>query len=154
MCDADDVGGLAGISGVENAANLFVSAKKGVGFVDEEGGLEFLDDAEEGGGADVGGDNGAMDELTENAEKGGFAATFFGGFQADVGADVAEVKSVGVQGPQGESLGAPLGEDDVPGDETGQVVQKKAAVDGRIPRGDILGPKSWGLSSLEGKRWI
>ena len=34
--DADDVGGLAGVTGVENAANLLVSAEKGVGFVNEQ----------------------------------------------------------------------------------------------------------------------
>jgi hypothetical protein len=152
--DADDVGGLAGVTGVENASNLLVCPEKGVGFIDEQGGLNLLDNAEEGGGADVSGDDRAIDELAEDAKEGGFAAAFFGGFQADVRADMAEVKGVSVQGPQGESLGPPLGEDDVAGDEASQVVQKKAAVDGGIPRRDILGPKCWRSNGLVRKSGI
>jgi hypothetical protein len=69
---------------------------------------------------------------------------FSGDSRSDVGADVAEVKGVSVEGPQGESLGSPLAEDHVVGDESGQVVQKKAAVGGRVPGCDVLGPKGWG----------
>ena len=110
--DADDVGGFAGVAGVEDAAEFVVAAQEGVGFVDEEGGVSFFDDAEEGGRADVGGDDRAADEFAEDAEQGGFAAAFFGRFDADVGADVAEVKGVGVKGPEGESFGRPLRKDD------------------------------------------
>ena len=85
-------------------------------------------DAEEGGGADVSGDDRAIDELTEDAKEGGFAAAFFGGLQADVGTDVSEVEDVGVEGPQG--CGAPLRQDDMAGDEPGEVLQEQAAGDG------------------------
>ena len=109
LADADDVGGFAGVTGVEDAAEFVVALEEGVGFVDEQGGAGFFDDAEEGGGADVGGDDGAVDEFAEDGEEGGFAAAFFGGFEADVGADVAEVEGVGVEGPEGEGFGGPLG---------------------------------------------
>jgi len=139
VADADDVGGLAGVTGVENAANLLVCPEKGVGFIDEQGGLNLLDNAEEGGGADVSGDDRAIDELAEDAKESGFAAAFFGGLQADVSADVSEVEDVGVEGPQGERFGAPLGQDDMAGDEPGQVLQEKAAGDGGFPGGDFRG---------------
>src|SRR6266436_6674644 len=83
--DAHDVSGFACVAGVEDAAELFVGVEDGVGFVNEECGAEFFDDAEEGGGADVGGDNGAADEFAQEGEEGGFAAAFFGGFDSEIG---------------------------------------------------------------------
>ena len=74
--DADDVGGFAAVAGVEDAAEFVVALQEGVGFVDEEGGFSFLDDAEERRGTDIGGGEGAMDEFTEDAEQRGFAAAF------------------------------------------------------------------------------
>jgi hypothetical protein len=139
------IGGLAGVTGVENAANLLVGPEKGVGFIDEQGGLNLLDDAEEGGGTDVSGDDRAIDELTEDAQEGGFGATLFGGLEADVGADVSEVEGVSMEGPQGEGFGAPLRQDDMAGDEPGQVLQEKAADDGGFPGGDFPVSEDRGL---------
>src|SRR5436190_2099149 len=47
--DAHDVGGFAGVTGVEDASELVVAVEDGVGFVYEKGRAEFFDDAEEGG---------------------------------------------------------------------------------------------------------
>lgn len=99
--DADDEGGFAGVAGVEDAAQFVVALKEGVGFVNEEGGPGFLDDAKEGGGADVGGDDGAVDEFAQDGEEGGFAAAFFGGFDAEVGGDVTQVEGVSMEDPKG-----------------------------------------------------
>jgi hypothetical protein len=76
--DADDEGGLTGVAGVEDAAQLVVAPEERVGFVNEEGGMGFLDDAEEGGRADVGGDDGSIDQFAEDGEESGFAAALFG----------------------------------------------------------------------------
>ena len=146
--DADDVRGLAGVAGVENATKLFVALEEGVGFVDEEGGPDFLDDAEEGGGADVSGDDGPVDELAEDGEESSFAAALFGGLEPYVGADLAQVEGVGVESPKGESFGAPLGQNDVSGDEAGEVFQEEAAVDWGFPGGDVPGSEDWGLDGF------
>jgi hypothetical protein len=42
VADADDVGGLAGVTGVENA-RIPRCPEEGVGFIDEQGGLNLLD---------------------------------------------------------------------------------------------------------------
>jgi len=47
--DADHVGGIAFISGIEDAAEFVVAFNEGIGFVDQEGRADFFDDAEEGG---------------------------------------------------------------------------------------------------------
>jgi hypothetical protein len=90
-------------------------------------------------------DDRAIDELTEDVKERGFAAAFFGGFQADVGADVSELEGVSMEGPQGESLSTPLWQDDMAGDEPGQVLQEKAAGDGGFPGGDFPGSEDRGL---------
>src|SRR5262245_53697494 len=61
--DADDVGGLAFIAGVQNAAEFVVATQEGIGFVNEEGRAHLLDDAEEGRRADVGSWHGAVDQF-------------------------------------------------------------------------------------------
>ena len=75
---APDVGGFLFVAGVEDAAELVVAREEGVGFVDEEGGAHLFDDAEEGGGADVGGGHGVVCQVVEDREEGCFAAAFVG----------------------------------------------------------------------------
>ncbi len=131
--DADDVGGVALVTGVEDAAEFVVGAEDGVGFVDEEGGLELFDEAKEGGGADVGGGDGAVDEFAKEGEEGGLAAAFDGGFDADVGGHIAEVSDVGVEDPEGEGFGGPLGEDKEAAEEVAEFVEEEFGVDGFGP---------------------
>src|SRR5215467_12502495 len=69
--DAHDEGGVARVAGIEDAAEFVVALEEGVGFVNEEGWAGVLNDAEEGGGADVGGGDGALDEFAEDGEEGG-----------------------------------------------------------------------------------
>ena len=133
LADADDVGGFAGVTGVEDAAEFVVAFQQRVSLINQQRGPGFFDDAEEGGGADVGGDEGAVDEFAQDGEEGGFAAAFFRGFQADVGADVAEVEGVGVEGPEGEGFGGGLGEDDEAAEEFDEVVEEELAVDRIVP---------------------
>ena len=49
MADAEDVGGFAVVASVEDAAQFIVALQKSVGFVNHQGGAQFLDGAEEGG---------------------------------------------------------------------------------------------------------
>lgn len=111
--DADDVGGFAGVAAVEDAAEFIVALKEAVGFVDEQRWTGFGDDAEEGRVADVAGNDGAVAEFAQEGEEGCLSAAFFGAFDADVGADVAKVEGVGVEGPEGEGFGGVRREDDV-----------------------------------------
>jgi hypothetical protein len=133
LADTDDVGGFAGIAGVENAAELVVALKKGVGLINQKRGPGFFDNAEKGGGADVGGDEGAMDKFAEDGEKSGFPAAFLGGFQADVRADVPQIERVGVEDPQRERFCGGLRQDDEPAEEFDEVVKEELAM-------DIIGP--------------
>src|SRR5439155_1023466 len=87
MSDSDDEGGFAAVAGVEDAAEFVVSLQEGVGFINEKRGEDFFDHAEEGGGADVGGGDGAVDEFEEHAEQSGFAAAFLRRLKTDVGGD-------------------------------------------------------------------
>ena len=111
------------VAGVEDAAKLVVAPDERVALVNQKGRTHFFDDAEEGGGADVGGNDRAIDDFGEDGEQGGFAAALFGGFEADVGGDVAEVKGVGVEDPEGEGFSGPFGEDDEAGQKGGELVQ-------------------------------
>jgi hypothetical protein len=122
--DADDEGGFFAVTGVEDAAEIVVAVKERVGFVDQQSGLHFLDDAEEGGRADVGGDDGVMNQQVEDGEKGGFAAAFFRGFDAEINADVAQLEGVGVDSEQGQGFGGVFGEDDEAAEFGGEFVQK------------------------------
>jgi hypothetical protein len=74
---SDHVGGVAGVAGVEDAAEFVVGAEEGVSFINEQGGAHFFNDAEEGRGADVGGGNGPICQSIQDAQECGFAATFF-----------------------------------------------------------------------------
>jgi len=101
-----------------------MALEKGVGFVNEQCGLHFFNHAKEGGGADVGGNDRAIHEFAQDAEEGGFAATFDGRFDAEVGADVAELEAPGVDDPERERFGRVFGQDDEAGKEGGQVVKE------------------------------
>jgi hypothetical protein len=76
--DADDVGQLAGVAGVEDAAEELVPGQDFVGLIDQQGGLAILDGAEDGRGADVGDAFRAVDEATQDGQEGAFAATVLG----------------------------------------------------------------------------
>ena len=107
------MGAFAGVAAVEDAAEFVVVLEEGVGFVDEQGWSGFFDDAEEGGRTDIAGDDGAVAEFAQDGEEGGFAAAFFGALDAEIGADVAEVEGVGVEGPEGEGFGGVLWKYDI-----------------------------------------
>lgn len=76
--NAQDPGAATGVAGVEDAPEFLIALEEGVGFVDEQGGPFFLNDAIESGRTDIGRGDCAMDELAENVQEGGFAAPFFG----------------------------------------------------------------------------
>ena len=84
VCDTQDVGGVASVACIEDTAQLIVGLEEGVGFVDEQSWAEFLDEAEEGRRANIGGRDRAMDEFAEDAQEGGFSAALFGGLDGEV----------------------------------------------------------------------
>jgi len=135
--DANDVGGFAGVSGIEDAAEFVVAAKERIGFVNEKSGLSFFDDAKEGRRADVSRDDRATDEFAEDTEQSGFATAFGWRCNADVRADVAEIKGISVKGPESERFGRPLRKDDETFDELGQGIEQWRAIDGFGPQFDL-----------------
>lgn len=74
---AEDVGGAAGVAGIDDAAQDAVAGEESIGLIDEKSGAAVVDGAKEGGDGDVGGDQRPMGHLGENAQEGGFAATLF-----------------------------------------------------------------------------
>lgn len=139
MGDADDESGFPLAAGIEDAAQGVVAFEEGIGFIDEEGRRDLLNEAVPGWGADIGGDDGAIDEFTEDGEEGGFAAAFFGRLDADVGTGVTEVKGIGVDNPKGQGFGGPFGEDDEGAEQGKDLVEQVAAGDGLSPRDDFFG---------------
>lgn len=133
MSDADDVGGLACVAGIEDATKFLIGLEEGVGLVDEERGPSFLDDAEERGGTDVGSDDGTINQFAEDAEQCALAAAFLRGAEADVGAHVAQLEGVGVQRPQGECFRGHGREDDVAFEGGPYVIEKAGTIDGLGP---------------------
>jgi hypothetical protein len=58
------------VAGVENAGEFVVGSEEGVGFVDHESGPKFFDCSIQRGRADVGGDEGTIDQTRKNIEEG------------------------------------------------------------------------------------
>src|SRR5437762_2907014 len=77
------------------------------------------------GPADVGRDDGAVDEFAQDTEKGGFATTFHWRFDAEVGTDVAELEAPGVYDPESERFGRVFGKDDEAGKQFAKRVQER-----------------------------
>ena len=109
--DAHDVGEVAVVAGVEDAAQEVVFADGFVEFVGDQGDFAGMDGAVHGRGADVRGDFGAIDQAADDAQEGGLAATVPRGFDAEVGGDVAQFPGVGVEDEEGNGFGGPLGQD-------------------------------------------
>jgi hypothetical protein len=99
--------------------------------------LRFFDDAEERRRADVGRDNRPTDQFTQHTEQRRFAAAFLRRFNADVRADVAQMKRVRVNGPKGQSFGGPLRKDHETFDYLGQGIEQCRAINGFGPRFDL-----------------
>ncbi len=59
-----------------------------------------------------------------------------------------QVEGVGVNSPEGKGFGAPLRENDVPG-EAGEFLQEETAVDGGFPWGDVPGSEDRSLEGFE-----
>jgi len=76
VAGAENEGGFGFVAGIENAPELFVAGQKCIGFVNEQSGRKFCDDAEESGWADVGGRNRPMDKFGKEREQSCFAAAF------------------------------------------------------------------------------
>ena len=88
-----------------------------------------MNDAKEGGGPDVCGCNGPVDEASEQGEECGFATTFLGRFDTEIGADVAEFECVSVEHPEGQRFGGAFGEDDEPAHGCGEGIEQNTGVD-------------------------
>src|SRR5581483_11389707 len=131
--DAVDVGRIEFVAGVENAAEFVVVAEDGIGFVDQEGRTKFLDDAEERGGADVGGDYGAVNQLGQHREERGFTAALHGGLDANVRADVAQAVGVSVENPERKGFGGAGRENEEALDLVAEVIEECDARDGVGP---------------------
>ena len=75
-----------------------------------------------------------MDQLFEQGEESCLAASLFGGLDADVGGDVAQLEGVSVQDPQGQGLRGTLWQDDEARECAGDFVEQVVASDGVGPR--------------------
>jgi hypothetical protein len=95
----------------------------GVGFVDEQGGNGFGDDAKESRGADVGSEDGTVAKQAQDRKECAFAAAFLRRLHADISGDIAEFKRVGVNDPESQGVGGVRRKDDVAGEENGKRVQ-------------------------------
>ena len=71
--------------------------------------------------------------MAENGQQCGFAAAFDWGFDAKIRAHVAEFEGVGVEDPEGDGFGGPLGEDHEPEQEGAEVIEEEFAGDGFGP---------------------
>src|SRR6185436_13680134 len=58
---ADDDSGVGRVTGVEDALEFLPGFEEAIGFIDHEGGFEFLDDMEERRGTDTGGNDRPVD---------------------------------------------------------------------------------------------
>src|SRR5207244_1980280 len=130
---AEDKAGFLVVARVQDTSKLIIAGEEGVGFINEEGGLNLGNDAEEGWGADVGGDDGVVSQLAKDGDEGGFAAAMFRGLKADVSGNVAVLKAKGMRDPEGEGFGGPPGEHDGAGNFQEDVVEELGAIDGLGP---------------------
>ena len=112
------------VTGIEDAAKFVVSLEEGVGFIDQEGGLHLLDNAEESGWADVGSHDRALNKFAQDTQQRGFATAFLGRLDADVGADVAELEAIGVDDPKGQGFSGVFWQDDEAGEKRGEGAQQ------------------------------
>jgi hypothetical protein len=128
--EAEDVGGAAGVAGVDDTAHGAVAGHKGIGFVNEEGGHTGVNGAKKGADGDIRGDEGFGGHGGENAQEGGFAAAFFGGFNGHVGDGIAHFKGVGVQDPNGKRGGRVVAENDMLFNDDFDVGEEVADLDG------------------------
>ena len=64
------------------------------------------------------------------ADESAFAAALHGGFDAEVGGDVAEFEGVGVNYKEGHGFGDPFGQDDALRERGAQGVEEELAVHG------------------------
>ena len=131
-CDAHDVGGVARVTGVENATEFVVVLKEGICLINEKSRLSFFDDAEKGWRADIRRRHRPIHEFAEDGEERGLAATFFGRFDADVGADVTKLEGIRVNDPKGESLRSVRRKDDVAFEKRGKIVEEKGGREGML----------------------
>jgi hypothetical protein len=104
-------GGFARVTGIQDALQLIIAMEEGIGFIDKEGRTQVLNDAEEGWRADVRGGESTIGNFVKDGQQCGLAASRFGGFDADIGADVPKMEAVGVDDPKRQSFGGPLGKD-------------------------------------------
>jgi hypothetical protein len=97
--------GAALVAGVEEAAEFFGLGQPAIHFVQEEGGLVLMDKAEKDRGGKVFRAEGAGRESGDEIESGGLAAAEL--WRGDVQARTLDEsgKTVGVRGPESESLG-------------------------------------------------
>ena len=83
--DADHEAGIAVVTGIEDAFEFVVASEEAVALIDQQCRPALLNDAKQGGRTDVGGEDGPVDQMTEQHEEGRFAATLGGGVNAHRG---------------------------------------------------------------------
>ena len=93
------------VAGVEEAAEFVGLREPGVYFVEEEGGLILVDEAEQDRSGKIFGAEGAGRQGGDDIEGGGFAAAGFGRGDVEARGLDERGKTVGVSGPEGESFG-------------------------------------------------
>ena len=103
------------VAGIQEAAEFIDFAEVGIDFVQEEGGLAVSDEAEQDGGADVFGAQGARGHGGQNIQGGGFAAAALEGMEVKARCLDEGIGSVAVTSPEGHGIGGAAGQDDVTG---------------------------------------
>ena len=146
--EAEDVGGAAGVAGVDDAAHDAVAGEEGISFVNEEGRLAGVNGAEEGADGDVGGDEGLAGHGGEDAQEGGFAAAFFRGLNGDISDGIAQFEGPGVQDPDGQRGGGVVAEDDVFFDDGFDVGEEAGDGDGQGVGSDGVEQDGFGFHNV------
>ena len=143
--EAKDVGGAAGVAGIDDAAHDAVAGEEGVGFVNEEGGAAGVDGAEKGADGDIGGDERFAGHGGKDAQESGFTAAFFRRFDGDIGDSVAQLEGVGVENPNGKGGCRMIAQDDVPFDDGFDVREEVGDRDGLGMRSDGVEEDGFGF---------
>jgi len=120
--------GLTLVAGIENAPELVVASQEGIDFIDEQRGRKIFDHAKKSRRADIGGGDDAVSEFMEERQESGFAATFLGRFDTEISGDVAQLKGVRVQDPEGDSLRGPFGQNHTAVENADELVKQCASV--------------------------
>jgi hypothetical protein len=101
--------GAAFVAGIEQAAEFLVLVEVGINFVQQQGGMVLVHDAEQDGGGEILGPQWAGREAGDDIESSGFAAAGVRGREVEARSLEKSAKAMGMSGPKRRATGAPEG---------------------------------------------